>query len=82
MTLTGPPGCPGPPATVVVPGGMLRGASPGAMVEPGCCRQEYVPVRNARRVGVQVEAGEWASVNRDPCRARRSMFGVLTSVAP
>ena len=41
---------------MVVPGGISKGASPGAMVEPGCCRQEYATVRIARRVGVQVEA--------------------------
>ena len=29
-----------------------------------------------------IEAGEWASVNRRPSRARRSRCGVLTRVAP
>ena len=43
--------------------------SPGAMLDPGFCRQEYVPVRNARLVGVQVEAGEWALLNLTPSLA-------------
>ena len=54
----------------------------GAMDEPGCCLHEYVPVRKARRVGVQVDAGECASVKRQPCAASLSSTGVFTSFAP
>jgi hypothetical protein len=39
-------------------------------------RQQYRPVNNAYRVGVQTDDGVLASVNRLPSRANRSIAGV------
>jgi hypothetical protein len=39
-------------------------------------------VSRARRVGVQVLAGEWASVNLQPSLASRSRLGVFACLAP
>ena len=41
-----------------------------------CNRAGYCPVRIAARVGEQTVQAEYAWVNRIPCEASRSMFGV------
>ena len=44
-------------------------------------RHAYLPVSKAYRVGVQTAEGEWASVNRIPSFANRSIWtvGILDS---
>jgi hypothetical protein len=69
------------PGSVGLAGSTISAASPGRTPVP-FLRQAYCPVSSAYRLGVQVAAAAWASVNRSPCAASRSMFGVATFVAP
>jgi len=69
-------------AAVTRPGSMCSGAAGGRTCRRSGVRQQYRPVSSPYRVGEQTELGVWASVNRRPSRASRSMFGVSTSLAP
>ena len=59
----------------------VTGAGPHTPAPP-LARTGYSPVNSAYREGVQTADAEWASVNRRPSFASRSMFGVCTFVAP
>src|SRR3954452_11904674 len=62
-------------------GSTMSAASPGSTPVPAFLHA-YSPVSNEYLDGVHVAADEWASVNRNPAAARRSMFGVCTAFAP
>src|SRR5689334_1510882 len=67
--------------TVGRPGWMINDASPGNTPVP-FLRHGYSPVSKPYRLGVHVEEVACASVNRQPCVASLSTFGVFTFVAP
>src|SRR3954453_15917006 len=59
----------------------MSAASPGSTPVPAFLHA-YSPVSNEYLDGVHVAADEWASVNRNPAAASRSMFGGCTAFAP